>query len=237
MTDISVSDDAQLRDTVVGICRKMNAIGLNQGTAGNLSVRLDSERCLITPSGTPYEAMGPDHLAVLHMDGRWSGPLRPSTEWRFHRDILQARPDAGAILHTHSQHATAIACLEEDLPAFHYMIAVAGGDSIRCAPYHTFGTQALSSAALLALQGRKACLLAHHGLIVLERTPERALALAVEVESLCATYLLARHSGTLRYLDKAEMATVIALFRTYGSPDFPDGELVQITAPAGATRA
>jgi L-fuculose-phosphate aldolase len=227
-------DDTALRMRMLALCRQMNAIGLNQGTAGNLSVRLDSGRCLITPSGMPYEAMGPEHMAVLHRDGRWSGPLRPSTEWRFHRDILAARPDAGAILHTHSRHATALACLAEDLPAFHYMVAAAGGDSVRCASYHTFGTQALSEAALLALQGRRACLLAHHGLVVLEGTPERALALAVEVESLCAIYLLARQAGRLQCLDAAEMATVIELFRTYGTPEFPDAELVRIAPAKGA---
>ncbi len=230
MKDDKTHDELQLRSQMVAICRQMNSVGLNQGTAGNLSVRLDAERCLITPSGVPYETMAPEQMAILHRDGRWSGLLRPSSEWRFHRDILAARPDAGAILHTHSRHATAIACREEDLPAFHYMIAAAGGDSIRCAPYHTFGTQALSDAALTALQGRKACLLAHHGLIVLERTAERALTLALEVESLCATYLLARQSGALRCLDKAEMEKVTGMFQTYGTPDFPDNDLVRITS-------
>ena len=237
MTDDTTHGELQLRRKMVEICRQMNSVGLNQGTAGNLSIRLDAERCLITPSGVPYESMSPEQIAILHQDGHWSGPLRPSTEWRFHRDILAARSDAGAILHTHSRHATALACRDEDLPAFHYMIAAAGGDSIRCAPYHTFGTQALSDAALAALQGRKACLLAHHGLIVLERSPEKALALALEIESLCATYLLARQSGALRCLDKAAMATVIGLFRTYGTPDFPDADLVRITPMQGAQGA
>ncbi len=235
MTGDATHDDVPLRNKMVAICRQMNSAGLNQGTAGNLSVRLDVGRCLITPSGVPYDSMAPEQIAILHQDGRWSGPLRPSTEWRFHRDILAARPDAGAVLHTHSRHATALACREEDLPAFHYMIAAAGGDSVRCAPYHTFGTQALSDAALVALQGRKACLLGHHGLIVLERTPEKALALALEIESLCATYLLARQIGPLHCLDPTEMATVIGLFQTYGTPDFPDEELVRI-APALGTK-
>jgi L-fuculose-phosphate aldolase len=233
MTNISIGEN-KLRNDMVSVCRRMNVSGLNQGTAGNLSVRLDSERCLITPSGIQYDGMAPDDLAVLSRDGRWSGPQRPSTEWRFHRDILAARPDASAVLHTHSRHATAIACLEQDLPAFHYMIAVAGGDSIRCAPYDTFGTQALSNGALVALEGRKACLLAHHGMIVLESTPDRALALAIEVEALCAIYLLARKAGRLKCLGKAEMATVVNLFATYGTPDFPDSELVQV--PAAKTR-
>jgi L-fuculose-phosphate aldolase len=219
-----------LRKEMVDVCRRMNGTGLNQGTAGNMSVRLDSESCLITPSGIAYDSMVPEHLAVLWRDGRWTGPYRPSTEWRFHRDILAARRDADVILHTHSRHATAVACLEQDLPSFHYMIAVAGGDSIRCAPYETFGTQELSDGALLSLKGRKACLLGHHGMIVLERTPERALALAIEVEALCAIYLLARTAGKLKAIGKAEIARVVKLFASYGTPDFPDGELVRLPA-------
>lgn len=235
MKEHTVNDEHALRSTMVAVCRQMNAIGLNQGTSGNLSIRLDAVRCLITPSGVAYDTMTPEHMALLQRDGRWSGPVRPSTEWRFHRDILAERPDAVAVLHTHSRHATALACREEDLPAFHYMVAAAGGDSIRCAPYHTFGTQALSDAALTALQGRKACLLAHHGLIVLERSAQQALALAIEVESLCATYLLARQAGPVRSLDEREMATVTGLFQSYGTPDFPDAELVRIGAagPSG----
>lgn len=217
-----------LRRRMLDVCRAMNATGLNSGSSGNLSVRLDDRRCLITPSGMAYEAMTPDDIAVLDESGRWSGPARPSSEWRFHRDILKARPEVGAILHTHSRHATALACLGADIPAFHYMVAVAGGDTIRCAPYRTFGTQALSDAALTALEGRKACLLGHHGLIALERTPERALALATEVEHLSAIYLLALRTGPVKTLDGAEMARVLDLFRTYGTPQFPDADLVQI---------
>jgi len=224
-----MTDDMQdLRRRMLDVCRAMNASGLNSGTSGNLSVRLDETRCLITPSGMAYETMTPEDIVVLDARGRWSGPYRPSSEWRFHRDILKARSDVGAILHIHSRHATALACLGADIPAFHYMIAVAGGDTIRCAPYRTFGTQDLSDVALAALEGRKACLLGHHGLIVLERTPERALALATEVEHLCDIYLLARQSGLVNTLDGAEMARVIELFRTYGTPQFPDTELVRI---------
>ena len=221
-------DEQDLRLSMLHVCRAMNATGLNSGTSGNLSVRLDETRCLITPSGMAYEVMTTEDIAVLDESGRWSGPYRPSSEWRFHRDILKARSDVGAILHTHSRHATALACLEADIPAFHYMIAAAGGNTIRCAPYRTFGTQDLSDVALAALEGRKACLLGHHGLIVLERTAERALALATEVEHLCAIYLLARQTGTVRTLDSAEMARVIELFRTYGTPQFPDADLVRM---------
>jgi len=220
-------DNLDLRLRMLGTCLAMNRTGLNSGSSGNLSVRLDDRRCLITPSGVAYEKMGPEDIAVLDRDGRWSGPYRPSSEWRIHRDILAARPEVGAILHTHSRHATALACRGEDMPAFHYMIAVAGGNSIRTAHYHTFGTPELSAAALAALDGRKACLLAHHGLIVVERTPERALALATEVEHLCATYLLAIQAGPVAILDDDEMRRVVTLFETYGTPAFPDPELIE----------
>ena len=163
----SGAGEGALRRGMIEVCRRMNAIGLNQGTSGNLSARLDAERLLITPTGLQYEVMKAVDVAVLHLDGRWSGPKAPSSEWRFHRDILRERPDVGAVLHVHSRFATALACLNKAIPAFHYMVAVAGGESIRCADYATFGSQALSGAALVALKDRKACLLAHHGMIAL----------------------------------------------------------------------
>lgn len=217
--------EADMRLRMVAACRAMNAGGLNHGTSGNLSVRLDARHCLITPSGVAYDAMEPTDIAILAEDGRWRGPLRPSSEWRFHADIMRARPDAGAILHTHSRHATALACLGEGIPAFHYMVAVAGGSSIRCAPYARFGTKALSELALVALSDRKACLLVHHGMIVIAATPEKALTLAREVDELAAVYLLARAAGTPKTLDEDEMAGVLALFASYGTPHFPDHEL------------
>ncbi|WP_342362250.1 class II aldolase/adducin family protein [Terrarubrum flagellatum] len=217
-----------LRARMIGVCLRMNALGLNQGKSGNLSARLDGASCLITPSGVAYETMKPADMATLHFDGRWSGPTRPSSEWRFHRDIFANRPDAGAVLHTHSRHATALACLGLKIPAFHYMVAAAGGADIRCAPYATFGSQELSDAALAALKGRKACLLAHHGLIVIGATPEKALDLAVEVEALAAMYLSACQIKKPRLLAKREMDKVIALFQTYGTPQFPDDGLRRI---------
>jgi L-fuculose-phosphate aldolase len=220
--------DAAQRAAMVAICRSMNAAGLNQGTSGNLSVRAGAECMLITPSGLAYEAMQPGDIAELGFDGRWRGPRRPSSEWRFHRDILRSRPDVGAVLHTHSTYCTTLACLREGIPAFHYMVAVAGGADIRCGRYATFGTQELSVAALEALEGRRACLLANHGLIALGDTPERALSLAVEVEALAHMYLLARQTGSPVLLDAAEMARVLELFRTYGTPAFPDDTLKQV---------
>jgi L-fuculose-phosphate aldolase len=214
-----------LRRGMVDVCRQMNVCGVNQGTAGNLSVRLGATQMLITPSGQPYEEMEPGDIAVLGFDARWSGPRRPSSEWRFHRDILQARPEIGAVLHTHSTYSTALACLGIGIPAFHYMVAVAGGLDIRCAPYATFGSQELSEGALRALDGRRACLLANHGLITLASTAQQALALTVELESLAHMYLLARQSGTPIILDSNEMERVLELFATYGTPEFPDDSL------------
>jgi len=152
---------------------------------------------LITPTGMGAAELRPRDLVWVGDDGSAQGRWQPSSEWPFHRAAYRRRPDVTAIVHTHAENAAALACLGRGLPAFHYMVAVAGGDSIRCAPYATFGTQALSDAALTALQGRKACLLAHHGLIVLERSAQQALALAIEVESLLRAYLLARQAGRL----------------------------------------
>ena len=156
---------------------------------------------------------------------RWFGHRRPSSEWRFHRDIYLARSDAGAIVHTHSKHATALACTGQGIPAFHYMVAVAGGIDIRCAPYHTFGTQQLSDAAVTAIDGRKACLLANHGVIALGADLRAALALAGEVENLAAQYCAALALGNVRVLEEEQMRRVLEKFRTYGQQDATDTAL------------
>ena len=217
----------QLARQVIETCLRMNAEGLNQGPSGNVSARLDERSFLITPSGIPYERMQPEDVPVMTMAGEWYGTLRPSTEWRFHRDILKARSEVGAVLQAHSMFSTTLACLRRGIPPFHYMIAVAGGDSVRCAQYATFGTQALSDNVLKALEGRRACLLANHGLITVGASLEKALGLAVEVETLAGMYCRARQHGIPRLLDKREIARVLELFRTYGTPDFPDDELKQ----------
>ncbi len=204
-----------LRRQIVSTCRRMNGLGINQGTSGNVSARVRGG-LLITPSGVPYEAMTPEGIVALAPDGAVRGSGRPSSEWRFHVDILAARPDAGAIVHTHSVHATALSCLRRDIPAFHYMVAAAGGDTIRCADYATFGTQALSDNALSALDGRRACLLANHGVIATGRNLDAALALAVEVETLAHQYLLALQTGKPAILPAAEMRRVLEKFATYG---------------------
>ncbi|MEM7227091.1 MAG: class II aldolase/adducin family protein [Pseudomonadota bacterium] len=219
----------RLRRELIETARLMNARGLNQGTSGNLSARVEGG-LLVTPSGVDYDGLQPGGLVEMAFDGTWhcAEPAhRPSSEWRFHRDILAARPEFAAVLHCHARNATALSCLRKDIPAFHYMVAVAGGDTIRCAPYATFGGERLSRNALAALKGRSACLLANHGLIACAASLPKALALAVEVEELAAQYLLALQAGRPTLLSKAEMKRVLAKFNApdgYGSAPPSKGE-------------
>ena len=207
-----------LRQQVIDTALKMNALGINQGKSGNVSAR-SGEGFLITPTGLPYEQTIPEDIVFMRPDGGCDGSRLPSSEWRFHRDLYAHRPEANAIVHTHSLHATTLACLGRGIPAFHYMVAVAGGRDIRCAPYATFGTQQLSDHALVALQDRKACLLAQHGMIATGASLEQALALAVEVETLAQIYLQALQIGAPVLLSDDEMDRVLEKFKTYGQPD------------------
>jgi L-fuculose-phosphate aldolase len=207
--------EPELRQQIVDTARAMVSRGLNRGTSGNVSVR-HGNACLITPSGLPYEEISPQDIVRMDFHGAWNGKRAPSSEWRFHLDILASRPEVNAILHAHSTFATTLACLGLEVPAFHYMIAAAGGNSIRCAPYATFGTQALSDHALEALSGRKACLLGNHGLIVVGETLKSGLALAVEVEALCEQYWRALQIAKPQLLSDAEMEVVLEKFKTYG---------------------
>jgi len=203
------------REAIIATARRMNTSGLNQGTSGNLSHRVEGG-FLVTPTGMEYEALRPEDIVLMRFDGSHQGPRRPSSEWRFHRDILASRPEVNAVLHSHSMFCTTVACLRRSIPAFHYMVAVAGGSSIRCAPYATFGTEELSRHAVAALEGRKACLLANHGLITVGTDLAGAFKLAVEVETLAAMYLRALQAGEPVVLDEAEMAVVLEKFKTYG---------------------
>lgn len=203
-----------LSESLLATARKLCELGLNRGTSGNVSVR-DGDGFLVTPSGMAVEAMTPQDMVHMDFAGQAQGARAPSSEWRFHRDILQARPQVGAVIHTHAMFATTLACLRRDVPAFHYMIAVAGGSDIRCAPYALFGSQALSDAALAALQGRKACLLANHGMLVAGRDLAAALDLAREVETLCEQYWRALQAGEPALLSAQEMAEVMQQFRGY----------------------
>ena len=193
----------------------MNALGVNRGTAGNVSAR-HRRGFLITPSGVPYEALHPHQIAEMDMDGTARGPLPPSSEWRIHRDILAERTEVGAVVHAHPPFATALACLGIDLPAVHYMIALAGGSPIRCAPYAPFGTQELSDAAIEALRDRKACLLGNHGIVAVGPDVEAAVDLAREVETLSEIYWRARLAGDPVLLTDAQVADAITRFETYG---------------------
>lgn len=207
--------EAELRHALIGTAIAAQREGLNRGASGNLSVRCGNG-FLITPSGMPATEQTADDVVWMDFDGNPRGSRKPSSEWRFHCDLYVARPEFGAVLHAHSTFATTLACLGRDIPPFHYMIAAAGGKTIRCAPYATFGTQELSGHALAAMQGRKACLLANHGLLVAETSLERALALAVEVENLCEQYCRALQIGTPILLSDAEMDVVLEKFKSYG---------------------
>jgi L-fuculose-phosphate aldolase len=193
----------------------MNATGINQGTSGNISVR-HGDGMLITPSGIDYDALEPADVVAVDAAGGYRHALAPSSEWRIHRDIYASRPHTGAVVHAHPIHCTALAIHGREIPAVHYMIAAAGGNSIRCAPYRTYGTEALSAVALEALSGRDACLLAHHGLIATGPTLDRAMWLAVEMETLAHQYLVALQIGPPPILPDDEIARIVEKFKTYG---------------------
>jgi L-fuculose-phosphate aldolase len=208
-------NETDLRLAMLAALRQLDERGLNRGSTGNLSHRL-GEGMLITPTGMGAGDIGPDDLVWLGFDGMRRGALKPSSEWHFHQALYRARPELHAIVHTHAAHATALACLRRDLPAFHYMVAVAGGDSVRCAPYRLFGTEALSDAVVEAMCGRKACLLATHGIVSAGASLREAMKVMVEIESLCQTYLAALAVGEPAVLSAAEMAEVIEAFKGYG---------------------
>lgn len=200
---------------MVEVAQKLVTLGLNRGTSGNIGVR-HGKSFLVTPSGVPAEEMSPDGMVAMDFSGETLGVGKPSSEWRFHRDILAARSQIGAVIHTHSRYATALACLNREIPPFHYMVAAAGGDTIRCAPYALFGSQDLSDLALQALENRKACLLGNHGMIALGNDLADALAVAVEVESLCEQYWSALQVGEPNILSDRQMQEVLEKFEGYG---------------------
>lgn len=215
--DVTLSTlENELRKQLVDIYNQLVSLGLNRGTSGNCSVRLGSQ-ILITPSGVSAKDLTPEAMVKLDSFGNVVGSGKPSSEWQFHCDILSSRLDVNAIVHTHSLHATVQACAHKEIPAFHYMIAVAGGDTIRCAPYETFGTKALSLGAIKALENRYACLLANHGSIALGNNLNDALALALEVETLCEQYTYSQLLGGPHILSKSQMDEVLEKFKNYGA--------------------
>jgi L-fuculose-phosphate aldolase len=183
-----------LREEIVRTCLRMIELGINQGTSGNVSVRV-GDRFLITPSGIPYEEMTPDQIAVMDVSGNYSGPCKPTTEWRIHREIMRARPSAGVVIHTHSIYSTTVACLRREIPALHYYVAWGGGPTIRCADYATYGTQELADNVLAALADRDACLLANHGLVVIGKALRDTLWHTVDIETLARQYVYALQIG------------------------------------------
>jgi len=203
-----------IRKQIMATALRMNALGINRGKSGNVSARW-KDGFLVTPSGLPYQETKPGDIAFVDGKAAARGKRPPSSEWRFHFDIYQRKSEVNAVVHTHSSFATTLACLEMAVPAFHYMVAVAGGNNIYCAPYATFGTQTLSDNALRALERRKACLLANHGMIATGESLKSALALAVEVEALCEQYWRALQIGKPNLLSDAEMAVVVEKFKTY----------------------
>lgn len=207
-----------LRQQLIDTAIAMNASGLNQGTSGNLSARCE-DGFLITPSGMDYAGLSQSDIVRIDLDGKPHGSRKPSSEWRFHAAIYRNRDEANAILHAHPVNCSALACLNKGIPAFHYMVAVAGGRDIRCGKYATFGTPELSSAVIHALSGRKACLMAHHGLTCLDKDLPRVLALAVEVENLANVYCRILAIGEAEIISDDEMDRVLEKFRSYGVQD------------------
>ena len=207
-----------LRQQLIDTAIEMNASGLNQGSSGNLSVRCEGG-FLITPSGMDYAGLSTDDIVWMDTDGKSRGPRKPSSEWRFHASIYQHHPEAGAVLHAHPVSCSALACLGKGIPAFHYMVAVAGGTDIRCADYATFGSRELSENVIRALRDRKACLMAHHGLTCYEKNLPRVLALAIEVEHLATVYGRILTIGEADILSDEEMASVLKKFAGYGLQD------------------
>ncbi len=222
--------EKMLREAIVAEARAMNASGLNVGSAGNISVRLGS-RMLITPSGVAYEAMRPEMIAAMPIDGEygaWVGPLKPSSEWRFHLDIMRARPDVGAVMHFHPPYGCTLAMLHKPILAAHYMIALFGGPSVRCTKYAPYGTKELSDLAVAGLGDRHAVLLGNHGALTTARTLAGAARRAVELENLARMYYMAIVAGRPAILSDDEVARIAERLKTYVDVD----ATVAIAAPS-----
>lgn len=212
------ADEWALREQLIEQCLFMNSSGLSAGTSGNLSVRYQNQ-LLITPSGIPYEKLEPDMLAGLSLDGgygAWQGPFKPSSEWRFHLDLMKERDDVQAIVHAHPPYCTSLAITHREIPAIHYMIAAFGGNTIRCADYATFGTAQLSAHVLEAMRERQGCLMANHGMLVAGGSLDKAMWLAVELETLAQQYFNTLLIGDATILDDAAMADALQAFSGYG---------------------
>lgn len=204
-----------IRREMIATCIFMNERGINQGTSGNISVRVDGG-FLITPSGVAYAEMQPEDIVFMKIDASHTGPRKPSTEWRFHRDIMEKKPEVGATIHLHSMFCTSLSMLRREIPAVHYMIAAAGGPSVPCVPYVTWGTQELADCIIAALTNRHACLLANHGMVCVGPNLKKAAWLAVEIETLAAQYWRALQVGVPHILPDDEIGRVMEKFKSYG---------------------
>lgn len=211
----SSNDTLETRQAIVDACLEMNRNGINQGTSGNISVR-EGDGLLITPTSMPYDKMRPSDIVWMGFDGERDGVRTPSSEWRFHLDIMRAKPHVNAIVHAHPLACTTLAIMQKDIPPLHYMVAICGGPDIRCAPYATYGTKELSDNALAALEDRSACLLAHHGMIAIEASLDRAIWLAMEVETLAKQYLGCLPFGEPPLLSEEEIDNVIKRMANHG---------------------
>ncbi|GHB19136.1 L-fuculose phosphate aldolase [Pseudovibrio japonicus] len=209
------TSENQLRRKIIKTASALQSTGLTHGTSGNVSVR-HKDGLLITPSGIAYADLSIEKLVFMDLSGGYYGDYLPSSEWRMHLDIYRRYPDAQAVVHCHSPRATALSTHNKGIPAFHYMVAVAGGDEIKCADYATFGTKALSEAMIAALGDRRACLLAHHGQITYGPSLEKAFGLAGEVEALADQYLSALVLGEPAPLSPTEMKEILRKFKSYG---------------------
>ncbi|GLK49994.1 fructose-bisphosphate aldolase [Brevundimonas intermedia] len=209
-------DEAELRAGIVAVMQAMDTRGLNRGTSGNVSARL-GDAMLVTPSGVPPLRMTADMIVRVDADGTvGAGALKPSSEWRMHQRLLQRRPDASAVVHCHSRHATILACAGTPIPPLHYMVAVGGGGSIPVAPYATFGSEALADAVVETLGGQYAALMANHGQVVVAPGLDLALLIAEEVEEQAAVFWGTAALGGAKLLDETEMARILQAFRKYG---------------------
>lgn len=213
--------ERQVRQKIIDNCIKMNTTGLNQGTSGNISVRYE-DNMLVTPSAIPYEEMTPESIAAMPIDrdyGSWEGPFKPSTEWRFHLDIMIARPQVNAVVHTHSTYSTILAIARKSIPSCHYMIAAFGGNDVRCSGYARYGTKELSDFALQALEDRECCLLANHGLIAVGTSLEKAMWVAVELETIARQYYHSLLIGGPVLLSEQQIDETAKGFSSYGLQD------------------
>jgi L-fuculose-phosphate aldolase len=210
MMDFDIS-----RANLVKAAQAMDAKGLNTGTTGNVSLRVDAGM-LITPTGIASDALRPEQMVPMRFDGSWDGAFRPSSEWEMHAEIYNAFPEAGAVVHAHPDHCVALSCLRERLPLFHYMVAGFGGDDVRCSDYALFASSDLAKAAVVALKDRSACLLANHGMIAFGKDLETALGRTVKLETLARQYLLARSAGKPVLIEDGELAAIRGRYKTYG---------------------